>query len=133
MKKFHFPLDRVLEWRQTQARLEEATLVRLTSELQTLQLRRTALSRSVVQAQSHLLGLRSASPTEIGAWEHFRVSAKAQTANLDRECRALEAKIAQQTLVALVRRREEELLRRLRARRLETWQRTAEREIERQA
>jgi flagellar export protein FliJ len=133
MKSFYFPLDRVLSWRQAQARLAEAALARLHAEAQTLNLRIATLDRSVASARTQLLGLRSAAPIEIGALEHFRNSAAAQVQHLRRDTLALQAKIAQQTQAVVEPRREAQLLEHLRERRLESWHREAAREVEQQA
>ncbi len=133
MKKFSFPLDRVLSWRQTQVRLEEAALARLNAELQKLRLRIAAMGESVVEAQSKFLGMRSAVPIEIAALEHFRGSTVAQTLHLQREAQALEAKIAHQSEVLVGIRRAAQLLERLRAQRHAEWTGAAAKEIEQQA
>jgi hypothetical protein len=133
MKKFAFPLDRVLSWRQTQTRLEEATLARLNTEIHSLDLRCAALDQSVQAARTKLLAAPSATPIEIGALEHFRSSASAQTRYLLQSRRALELKLAQQTQTVLERRRDAQLLEQLRGRRWQSWQAAAAREIDQQA
>ncbi|MEO5925877.1 MAG: hypothetical protein ABIR70_18810 [Bryobacteraceae bacterium] len=133
MKKFSFPLDRVLSWRQTQVRLEEAVLAKLNADLQRLQLRIAAMGESVGEAQSKFLGMRSAVPIEIAALEHFRLSTIAQTLHLQREAQALEAKIAHQEEVLVGVRRAAQLLERLRERRHVAWSSAAAKEVEQQA
>lgn len=133
MKKFTFALDRVLSWRRTQVRLEEAALARLHGEVKALQQRMAALDQSVVDARGRLLAVRSAAPVEIGALEHFRGAAAAQTRYLLQSLRALEQKVGQQTQVVVERRREAKLLEQLRERRLEMWQTGVVREIDQQA
>jgi hypothetical protein len=133
MKKFHFPLDRVLAWRQTQVRLEEVTLARLNAERQLLELRIGALDQALAEARAHRLGVKSALPIEIAALEHFQASAAAQSRHLLREAGSLEAKIAQQSQVVIGRRREAELLGRLRERRLDAWRKASDKEVEQQA
>ncbi len=133
MKKFSFPLDRVLSWRQTQARLEEAGLARLHAELQTLDLRCAALDHSVQDARAKLLAAPSVTSAEIGALEHFRASSSAQTRYLLQTRSALEQKLAQQTQAVLERRREARLLEQLRDRRWHSWQAASVREIDQQA
>lgn len=133
MKKFSFPLDRVLSWRQTQARLEEATLARLNTEVQNLDLRCASLDHSVHSARTQLLSAPSATPIEIGALEHFRSSASSQTRFLLQSRRTLEDQVTRQTEVVLERRREARLLEQLRDRRLHTWQAASAREIDQQA
>lgn len=133
MKKFSFPLERVLSWRNTQTRLEEATLARLNAELQALDLRCAALDHSVVDARAKLLAAPTATPHEIGALEHFRNSTSAQVRYLVQSRRALEHKIAQQTQAVLDRRRDAQLLNQLRNRQWQLWQAAANRQIDQQA
>jgi hypothetical protein len=133
MKKFSFPLERVLSWRQTQSRLEEAALARLQAELQSLDLRCVSLDQSVQDARAQLLAAPSATPIEIGALEHFRASASSQTHFLLQSRRALEQKLALQTQTALERRRDAQLLGQVRDRRWKSWQAATAREIDQQA
>lgn len=133
MKKFSFPLDRALSWRQTQTRLEEAKLAHLRSELESLDLRGTALDRSVREAGSGLLAAVAKTAIEIGALEHFRASTSAETRNLQRTRLSLEQKLSEQTQTVLERRRGAQLLEKLRQRQQTAWQAAAQREIDRQA
>ena len=133
MKKFTFPLDRVLSWRQSKVRLEEAKLAQMNGALLTLQRRITALVQSVSDAQTKFLGIQSAFSPEIGALEHFRTSAFAQAQHLQRDARALEAKIAHQAQVLVGLRRDAQLLERLREQRLAQWQKVVAKEVEQQA
>ena len=133
MKKFSFPLDRVLSWRQTQARLEEANLERLTAERRALDLRDAALQQSVREASAKLASSASVLPAEIGAMEHFRSSAAAQSRHFAVSRVTLEKKIALQTQVVIERRRDAHLLERLRESRIREWRSAAAREVEQQA
>lgn len=133
MKKFAFPLERVLAWRRTQTRIEEATLARLNAEVHALDLRCSALDQSVRQAGAKLLAATSATPTEIGALQYFRTSASAQVRSLIHARRTLEQKLTQQTQTVLERRRDAQLLEQLRERRWNSWKAATDREIEQQA
>ena len=133
MKKFSFPLDRVLSWRQTKVRLEEAKLARMNADLLALQRRIGALGQSVSDAQTRFLGTQSAFSLEIAALEYFRTSTYAQTQHLQRDARALEAKIAHQTRALVDIRRDAHLLERLRDQRLDAWRQAAAKEVEQQA
>jgi flagellar export protein FliJ len=133
MKKFSFPLDRVLSWRQTQVRLAEAALARLNADLQKLELRIAAMGESVGAARSRFLEMPSAVPIEIAALEHFRLSTIAQTVHLQREAQSLEAKIAHQAEVLVGARRAAQLLERLREKRYAAWSSAAAKDVEQQA
>jgi hypothetical protein len=130
MKKFSYPLERVLSWRRTQARLEEAALARLRGEIQALDAQQAALNESVQVAQAGLLAIAWAAPIEIGAMERFRMSATAQTHQLQRERQAMEKKLVHQTRAVMERRREAQLLQQLRDKRYKSWQAEETREVD---
>jgi hypothetical protein len=130
MKKFSFPLDRVLAWRHTQARIEEAVLEKLRSELRLLDQQRNQLDQSVVDARDHLLRSRSASGPEIAALEHYRAASAREAVHLGHTRASLVQRIAQQTAVVADRRRDARLLEKLRERRFAQWRQSADREVE---
>ncbi len=130
MKKFVFPLDRVLAWRHTQTRLEEATLEKLQVELRGLDQQRANLDQSVVEARDMLLGSQSATSMEIAALEHYRAAAAQEAVRLGHTRASLVQRIGQQTPVVAARRRDARLLEKLRERRLAEWHEAADREVE---
>ena len=123
----------MLAWRETQARLEEATLARLHEELRNLHLRIADLGQSVLREQKQLLASQSAMPIEIAALQHFRGSAVAQAHHLNRDAKLLEAKISHQAQLVVLRRRDAQLLEQLKERRFEAWRKAAGREVEQEA
>jgi hypothetical protein len=129
MKKFSFPLDRVLAWRTTQTRLEEAALEKLRSELRALDQQRTNLDESLVDARDSLLGSRSATSIEIAALEHYRAASAQQVVRIAHNRAGIEQKIAQQMKV-VAERRHARLLEKLRERRLAEWRAAADKEVE---
>lgn len=133
MKKFQFPLDRVLAWRQTQVRLEEAALDRLRGELDGIDRRRVELDQAVLEARDRLLGSASATGPEIAALEHYRAAATQQALRLAHERHEREQAALRQAAAVQERRREARLLERLRDRRWEAWRAQAAREWEQQA
>jgi len=130
MKKFSFPLDRVLTWRNTQTRLEEASLEKLRAELRALDQQRTEVDRLLVDARDSLLGSHSASSMEIAALEHYRAAAAQHVVRIAHDRAALEQKIAKQMTAVAERRRDARLLEKLRERRLAEWNVAADREVE---
>lgn len=130
MKKFSFPLERVLAWRRTQTRLEEAALDRLYAELHALGQREEGVGRSLNEARDSLHKQPSVTAVEISALEYYRVACAAQTAQIAELRVSLQKKIHSQTGIVADRRRDARLLERLRERRLEEWRAAAVREVE---
>lgn len=130
MKKFSFPLDRVLAWRNTQTRLEEAALEKLRAELRALDQQRSDVDRLLIDARDSLLGSRSASSMEIAALEHYRAAAAQHVVRIAHSRAALEQKIAKQMTAVAERRRDARLLEKLRERRMAEWNVAADREVE---
>ena len=130
MKKFTFPLERVLAWRHTQSRLEETVLERLHVELQGLDRRLEDLDRSLKYAGDDLLRHSSTTAPEIAALEHYRAASAAQAAQIAKLRADLHPKIEQQNRVVAERRRDTRLLERLRERRLQEWNAELVREVE---
>jgi flagellar export protein FliJ len=130
VKKFTFPLERVLAWRRTQSRLEETVLERLHVELQGLDRRLEDLDRSLKNAGDDLLRCSSTTAPEIAALEHYRAASAAQAAQIAKLRADLHPKIEQQNRVVAERRRDTRLLERLRERRLQEWNAELAREVE---
>jgi hypothetical protein len=125
MKKFSIPLDRVLGWRHTQTRLEEAKLDQLRAQLTALDRRHTELGQSLTEAAKSVVRSPSVTALEIGALEHYRAATARQTAQLSRDRLQLEQAIASQMQTVTDRRRDARLLERLRERKHAEW-RTAQ-------
>jgi hypothetical protein len=51
MRKFRFPLDRVMDWRRTQARIEEAKLEQLHGEVRGIEARQAELNGQRTQSE----------------------------------------------------------------------------------
>ena len=133
MKKFHFPLDRVLAWRQTLVRLEQVKLERLFQELRQVQDQAALLlgeqesvERSVIHASS-TLGL------ELAAFESFRKASATRSAALKREGSACLEKIRSQREVISLKERNVRLLEKLREDRWRAWGLEENREVDQQA
>jgi len=130
MKKFSFRLERVLAWRQTQARLEEAKLDGLRAERNNLDRHQAVLAASVQEAQNSLMTASSVTSSEFAALEHYRMAAARESARVRQAQLAVDEKIALQMQAVMERRRDAKLLERLRERRLEEWHIAASREVE---
>jgi hypothetical protein len=133
VKKFAFPLERVLAWRRTEARIEEAVLDRIKAELCELDRRRAELERSLREARDGLLQSAFATAPEIAALEHYRANSTAQAAQIAQLRVDLEKKLEHQSRIVAERRRDTRLLERLRERKLEQWRADLSREVEQMA
>jgi flagellar export protein FliJ len=133
MKKYSFPLSRVMAWRQTQVQLEQAKLERLHAELHGLE-NRIATLRNDVQASHRAVVLsRAATGAELAALDAFRRSAAAQCGHLETAVVGCRQRIAAQMNAITQRRREARLLERLQERKFTAWTADYAKEIDQQA
>jgi flagellar export protein FliJ len=132
MKKFHFPLARVIDWRRAQARLEEAKLEALYAELRALEEAANALARDRDEAEKNIAsrGATGADLIRLGDFHRFTLAERARLEAQRAECaRRLAAQM--ETLAA--RRRDLRLLERLKEQKLAAWNAGLNREIDAQA
>jgi len=145
LKKFIFPLDRVLEWRRTQQRLEEVKLERLNADLGALDSRLRMLEAERRRALAELTGgLGELTETRAGAQHHvtgfdlaavdrYRKSAAEQASRLAASRIELAGRLAAQVQELANRRRDVRLVERLREQRFQAWRAGFMQEIDRQA
>ncbi len=133
MKKFEFPLSRVLDWRRTEAQIEESKLEQLFAELRGIEAREVtvraelARSESVVRAAPALMG------AELAVLDAFKRAAAQERLELQNAAALCQGKIARQAEVVTGKRREVKLLERLHQRKFDAWKVEFSREIDRQA
>jgi hypothetical protein len=132
MKRFQFPLGRVLDWRRLQARIAENRLDALLAEGRALAAADRAKASEQAEAEG---GVRSGAATgqELAALDAFRKRTAAERERIAKERSANAQKVNAQMRVAAQRRRDVKLLEKIRGQRFEAWTREAEREIEQQA
>jgi flagellar export protein FliJ len=133
VKKFTFRLDRVMDWRRTQARIEQAKLERLFGELRNIDAREDALR--VQRAESEMAMIAESATTgfalaALATFQRFAVTETIRLGTKRQECRR---RIAAQMQVMADKRRDVRLLERLREDRFKTWQTELGRESDRQA
>jgi hypothetical protein len=133
MKKFNFPLDRALEWRQGQARIEEGKLEQLYSEMRGIEARQAAAAAACTESQRRLLNSSTTTGLELEALDTFRRFTAAEHIRLESQRIACRPKIAAQLKAVTGKRRDVRLLERLRERRLAVWNIELYREIDAQA
>jgi flagellar export protein FliJ len=133
MKKFHFPLDRVLDWRRTQVRVEQIKLDRLLGELRQIEGQAAIVQGDRESAQRAVVQSSSSLGSELLAFNNYRNASTARSAGLDRDRSACLERIRAQREVMSRKERDVRLLEKLREDRLQTWVREQDREIDQQA
>lgn len=133
MKKFTFPLDRVMDWRDTQARIEESKLEGLYSELRSIDARVVAILAARVESDATVAVASLLTGAELAAIGEFRRFSVAEQTRLDRLRIDCSKRIAQQIQVVTVKRRDVKLLDRLKQQRLVAWTADFHRELEGEA
>ena len=133
MKKFNFPLGRVLDWRATQVRIEESKLESLYAELTNIDRNESALLRQRDESERALLAAPSSSSTDLAAFGSFRRFTVAEHTRLEQLRADCSRRIAAQIQVVAAKRRDVKLLDRLREQRHDAWTRDFHRELDAQA
>src|SRR5579872_1377257 len=133
MKKFHFPLDRVLGWRRTQVRMEHIKLERMLAELRQLELQAAVVLAEREAAQRALVQSSSSLGAELAAFNSFRSSSAARSTALERDQSGCREKIRTHREVIALKERDVRLLEKLREDRLRLWHVEQDREIDQQA
>jgi flagellar export protein FliJ len=133
MKKYSFPLARVMAWRKTQAEIEEAKLETLHAELRGLESNLMIVRNDVQKSHRALVLSRAATGAELSALDSFRRSAAMQCAHLETAILGCRQRIATQLGVITQRRREFKLLEKLNDRKLTAWRADYARELDQQA
>ena len=72
MKRFEFPLERVMQWREKQVSLEESRLERLNSELTILDARRRSLDQEQIQSARAVVEASSVTAAQLESIDLFR-------------------------------------------------------------
>ncbi|MBX9603690.1 MAG: hypothetical protein K2X35_21975 [Bryobacteraceae bacterium] len=133
MRKFRFPLKRVLDWRQAQVQIEEAKLAALLVQRQNLRQRVEETTQSAAEAAAALLRLPSLPGAELQALDRFRESTVRRVAELNAQIRANEAAIEAKRRDLAAARRNAQLLEKLEKRKKDEWRAAADRELEAEA
>lgn len=132
MKKFSFPLGRVIDWRQTQARVEESKLETLYAEQRAIDTSKAALEKEREAAKKAVVA-RGATGTDLARLAEFRRFSVAELTRLDKMRTDCSKRIAAQIQVVTLKRRDVRLLERLKQQKLIAWNHELSREIDAQA
>lgn len=133
MKKFSFPLSRVMDWRRTQARVEESKLEQLYAELRGLEARALALNEERAASENALLAASSSFGEELAALDRFQRFTVAEHARLAAKRTECTRRIATQMQAVTAKRRDVRLLETLKKERLGMWRAELGREVDAQA
>ncbi len=132
MKKFRFPLDRLLNYRRSRLSEQQAALDRLLAGKTALEARRAALEREERLVMDALRRMPVLGAENLLAADGFRRFAALESARLLEEIRQFASRIEAQRAAVVEARREVEVLERLREKRLNAWRQEVDRETEQQ-
>jgi flagellar export protein FliJ len=137
MRRFVFPLERVLDWRRMRAELERLALERLVGEQRRLEEEAAALAAAVEESRGALSRRAAAGePIEaaaLAALEEFAAGAKMQQEALRSRQAELAARVEAQRKRLAVARRDLRLIEKLRERARSAWELEYARELEKLA
>ena len=130
MKTFRFPLQRVLEWRALQLRLEEEKLAGLQQHLVTLLEMREKLAAERNRSESHLFASGAAAGSDLQSWALYQARLAKQQELLATQLVQCEKLVLEQRQRLLKARTDHRVLERLKERRWRQWVYLNEREVE---
>ena len=130
MKTFRFPLQRVLEWRALQLRVEEEKLAGLQQQLAALMQLRDKLTSERTRSQSSLFASGVAAGSDLQSWALYQAHLVKQLELLKTQLQQCEALVVQQRQRLLKARTDHRVLENLKERRLRQWVYLNDREVE---
>ncbi len=133
MKKFAFPLSRVLDFRRMQARLEEIRLETFYAELRALETRERTLVEQGVQAEKTLKSAASMTGHDLESFGEYRQAMKEERKRMDKARTECQKRIEAQLAVLTAKRRDVKLLEHLKEHRFEKWEKEMFKQIDQQA
>jgi flagellar FliJ protein len=130
MKTFRFPLQRVLEWRALQLRVEEEKLAGLQQQLASLVQLREKLAAARNRSESHLFASGAAAGSDLQSWALYQARLAKQQELLKAQLLQCENLILEQRQRLLKARTDHRVLERLKERRWRQWVYLNDREVE---
>jgi flagellar FliJ protein len=121
MKTFRFPLQRVLEWRALQLRVEEEKLAALQQQLASMLELREKLSAERNRSQSHLFASGTAAGSDLQSWALYQARLVKQQELLKTQLLQCEKLTFEQRQKLLKARTDHRVLERLKERRWRQW------------
>jgi flagellar export protein FliJ len=133
MKRFKFPLTRVMEFRRMQARLEEIKLEGMYAELRAIDTREVALIQQKVAAEKALRAEKSMTGFDLELFDSYRQASKEEQKRMDKARAECRTRIDAQLEIVTTKRRDVKLLEHLKDQRFEKWEKEMHKEIDQQA
>ena len=133
MKKFTFPLGRVMDFRRMQAQIEEVKLESFYAQLRALDTREVALIEQGAQSEKALKAAASVSGEELERFSAYRSAAKAEQKRMDRARAECRKNIDAQLAVVTAKRRDVKLLERLKEQRFDKWEKEMFKQVDQRA
>ncbi len=133
MKRFHFPLQTALRWRNERAQAEEMKLERLIAERQAHEKALTTLLDRRARAERSVLDAPYIEAADLCALDAFRWQASAESVRIRARAAACDVRIAAQRGALVEARRQARLLENLREKRLREWNHSFDAELEQNA
>jgi flagellar FliJ protein len=130
MKTFRFPLQRVLEWRALQLRVEEEKLAGLQQQLVSLLQLREKLALERNRSESHLFASGAAAGSELQSWALYQARLAKQQEILKAQLLQCEKLVLDQRQRLLKARTDHRVLEKLKERRWRQWVYLNDREVE---
>ena len=130
MKTFRFPLQRVLEWRALQLRVEEEKLASLQQQLTALLQLREKLAAERNRSQSHLFASGTAAGSDLQTWALYQARLVKQQELLKTQLLQCEKLTLEQRQRLMKARTDHRVLERLKERRWRQWVYLNDRELE---
>src|SRR6185437_6524394 len=96
MKSFDFPLEKVRQYREKQAQIEESKLERLYAGRRAVELRRETLNRHRTETEKSLLATQSVNAAELAALDRWGRFVNEQNQLLARQLAQCDTEIAAQ-------------------------------------
>jgi flagellar export protein FliJ len=128
--RFHFRLQRVMEWREKQLELEEARLKQRTAEVSDIDRTKAAVEAEVVEVETRLRKGGAVFGQDLAALSGYRRHVQLRIVDLAKERAQAVERLAAQEAAMLEARRRCRLLERLKERRLAEWESARDKELE---
>jgi flagellar export protein FliJ len=130
MKQFEFRLSRVLDFRREQAELERSRLQRLLAQIRRIDDEKKFLLIQAADARRQVTQSAFVSGEELSALSGFERHIRNRTALLDQTLQETQLQVRRQQAIVIEAERKVTLLLKLRQRKLATWTREEQKELE---
>jgi hypothetical protein len=128
--RFHFPLQTVLEWRQTQLDVEEARLRQRLAALAAVDREQSELASFASRTESDVRSWNPVAGSDLSALAGYREHVRAEALRLAGRRAARVREVASQQSAVMEARRRCRLLERLKDRRMAEWKAACDREMD---